>query len=101
MVLTPRMNVLARRPLSGPLTLSTAPTRLQAMIVEMGEFSPSLALLVNFSTSSSSNPLNPAQICLSAMGVAATSAVGGDQWEKTTISLPMAFIIVPDSGAFD
>ena len=40
MALTLRMAMLARRPLSGPLTPPTGPTRHQTMMEEMGEFSP-------------------------------------------------------------
>ena len=39
-VLTPWMAMPARRPLSGPPTPPTGPTRHQTMMEEMGEFSP-------------------------------------------------------------
>ena len=62
--LTPWMDMLARRPRSGPPTPPTAPTRPQTMMVGMGEFSPILALLVRLNTSSSSNRPDPARIHL-------------------------------------
>ena len=75
--LTPRMAMLARRRLSGPLTPPMAPTRPQTMMEAMGEFSPIPPWFVNQTTTSSSNRSIPVRIRLSATGHAVTATKRG------------------------
>ena len=86
-VLTPRMAMLARRPLSEPPTPSTGPTRHQTMMEAMGEFSPIPPWLVNQTTTSSSNRSIPVRIRLSAANLClsqsrGTSSPGGSTKDR-------------------